>query len=142
MAVILRNTGKSISSFESEKHSYYIVKHIDLPVRAAWERELVAQLCLHHSRSKLTPGEMPFKGKDRQPKQKAFVRLLALLQIIDALDPAHGKILHPDQVRIQSKCVQLRLSDDRWVELAKLRIHSKKAFFEKVFSRGLRAESL
>jgi exopolyphosphatase/guanosine-5'-triphosphate,3'-diphosphate pyrophosphatase len=141
LAVILRNVGKAISSAQHEQHSYYIAKHIDLPVTTRWERELVAQLCLWHSTAKLPEDLGVFRSKKQADAQKAFRKLLALLQIVDALDASHTHSLNPRRVRVRPDKVSLILARGGHVELAKLRIQSKKALFEKVFARHLRAET-
>lgn len=136
MAVILRTTGKAISPVNYEKHSYYIVTNTDLPVTDAWEIELVARLCLHQEEGKL--GELTFVGGE---KKDAFEKLLAILRIVDALDPAYRDRMMQKQIRIHPEKVLLRLSKGRRMELALLRLQQKKALFEKVFSRVLTAET-
>ena len=72
---------------------------------------------------------------------KAFQKLLALLRIVDALDPAYQDRMSKKHIRINPEKVLLRLSKGSRLELALLRLQQKKALFEKVFARLLTAKT-
>jgi exopolyphosphatase/guanosine-5'-triphosphate,3'-diphosphate pyrophosphatase len=137
LAVLFRNAGRIVSPIDHEKHSYYIVKHVDLPLYEAWETEFVAQLCLHHEGGKFDSMAVELIGSRTERQRRNFTKLLALLRIVDAIDPAHHRRVNPKRVRIAPKGVRLVLSRGEKTELALLKIQRKKDLFERVFSRPL-----
>ncbi len=136
LAVLFRNAGRIVSPIDHEKHSYYITKNVDLPVYESWEREFIARLCLHHEGGKPEPAFVFAEGKT-ELQAKCFPKLLALLRIVDALDPAHHRRVSAKRIRILRTGVQLVLSRGEKTELALLKLQRKKDLFEQVFARPL-----
>ena len=81
--------------------------------------------------------EIPFKDA---PRQGAFLRLLALLRIVDALEKPQAHLVTLQAVRRERGRVMLDLKGERSaVDLAVLRVEQKKELFEKVFRQTLTA---
>ncbi len=137
LAVMFRNSGRSVSPSGYEAHSAYIVQHAELPLAEAWETDFVAELCFWHTNGKSGTGKLPFQSGENKSKGAAFVKLLALLRLIDCFDYAKPKRVEPERVEIRSKTVRFWLSRGDSTELALLKIQQKKALFEKVFRRNL-----
>lgn len=140
LALMFRNTGRSISPTGYEQHSAYIVENGELPLSESWEIEFVAQLCLLHNHAKANLEKLPFRKGDSKSRGSAFAKLLALLRVIDALDSAYPKRVEAERVEIKRGSIRMWLSHGDSTELAVLRLQQKKALFEKVFGRQLLAQ--
>ncbi len=140
IAVMFRNTGRSISPTLYENHSAYIVEHGELPLAERWEAEFVAQLCLFHASAKANLDKLPYQDKDNKTRGNAFVKLLALLRVVDALDSAYPKRVRAERIEIKRTSVKFWLSHGDSTEIAFLRLVQKKGLFEKVFHRTLIAQ--
>ena len=68
-----------------------------------------------------------------------FDKLLAILRIVDALDPALHRGVNARRLRIERHAVFLSLRCAARGELALLRLQQRKELFEKVFHRELHA---
>lgn len=133
-AALLRDVGKAINHVHSERHSAYVVLNTDVPFPSPWEREFVAHLCLWHKRGKVMPSEVPF-WRDAV-RWGAFLKLLALLRLVEALD--HGRSTPSLRgVRRQGRRAVLLLRGTD--ELEFLRLDQKKDLFEKTFRLSLHA---
>jgi exopolyphosphatase/pppGpp-phosphohydrolase len=136
IAVIFRDTGWVVSPIDYEEHSYYIVKHAELPVSAAWENEFVAQLCLLHDQVKF---DLPAFSKSDRPKEarRAFVILHAFMQILNALDPVHQEKVLLSEARVTAARAHLVISSSIGADLARIRLEPRRERIEKVLGRGL-----
>lgn len=141
VAVLFRDTGKTISPVGYDKHSHYIVKHSDLPFAATWESDFVAELCLQHEAPTLESPSEEVSSFPTHKAQMAFYKLLGLLQIIDALDSAFPRRVCPVRVKVVGRKVLLRLTRGSSTELVVLKLHRKKEVFEHVFRKKLLIEN-
>ena len=133
-AAILHDVGEAVTPTAHEVHSYYIVKNADFPAMEPWESEFVAQLCLRHRGGKVERKVLPFDDKMRQT---AFLKLLALLRVADALDRGHTGALTIRGIRVDRKAVRLSVQGRGPIDLELLRIEQKKDLFEEIFGREL-----
>jgi exopolyphosphatase/guanosine-5'-triphosphate,3'-diphosphate pyrophosphatase len=139
-ASILHDVGEAISRSNHGRHSYYIVKNADIPSMEKWETEFVAQLCLWHQDGKVETKDLPF-GPDKERKQ-AFMKLLAILRVADALDRSHKRLLKIRDVKIERKSVRVLITSRNGIDLELLRMEQKKALFEQLFKRPLVVEKI
>jgi len=136
-AMILRDIGESIHVNQHPEHSYYIVKNSDLPAMEDWELEFIAQLCLHHEGSKRSQRDLSWmKGK---AKRDAFLKLLAILRIADALDAGPECRLKLKSVKLNKKQVRIAYSGQEITGLETGNVEKKSEFFEKIFGRSIQA---
>ena len=133
-AAILHDTGEAITPTHHERHSYYIVKNADFPSMDGWETEFIAQLCLWHPSGKPDPDELPFNGDKK--RRDAFMKLLALLRVADALDRGHKSGVRIKSVLLDRDKVRLVLTG-KSIDLELLRVEQKRVLFEQVFGRRL-----
>lgn len=140
-AIVLRKVGEVIGLSGHERHSYYIIKNADFPSMQAWEMEFVAKLCLHHISGKISNQELQALSKDKK-RRAAFLRLLALLRILDALDLGPLTTLVLRRTQISKKYVKLSFSGKATAGIESLMIDRKKKLFEEIFGRGLVLERL
>ncbi|MBS1960902.1 MAG: Ppx/GppA family phosphatase [Bdellovibrionales bacterium] len=137
-AALLHDIGEVISPTNHEVHSYYFAKNADFTPLEKWESEFIARLCLYHRVGK--PELEGHLGKNGSAKERkhAFVRLLALLRIADALDRNHRGQVGIGSLKIRRQEVLLTLRAKRGSgDLELLRIEQKKTLFEEVFRRRL-----
>ena len=137
-AAILHDVGEVVSRNRHGIHSYYIVKNADFPSMQKWETEFVAQLCLLHQDGKVETKTLPFGGD--KAKRQAFIKILAMLRVADALDRGRKHALKIRSIRIAKGKVRLQVTGRTSMDLELLRVEQKKALFEQVFKRELLVE--
>lgn len=139
---LVHDWGKIINPIDHELHSHYMVKNADFLLMEEWEREFLALLCLYHRTDKVAAKDLPF-GKNPLRK-KAFLKLLAIFQIADALDRNHRALVTIKRVRLErmgrKSGVRVLVSGKTSIHLELLRVEQKKALFEKVFQKKLVVE--
>jgi exopolyphosphatase/guanosine-5'-triphosphate,3'-diphosphate pyrophosphatase len=137
-ASILHDVGEVVSRNRHGTHSYYIVKNADFPSMQNWEIEFIAQLCLWHQDGKIDSKTLPFGGD--KVKRQAFLKLLAILRIADALDRSRKKVLKIQAIKIDKNKARISVSGRNSMDLELLRVEQKKMLFEEVFKRELIVE--
>jgi exopolyphosphatase/guanosine-5'-triphosphate,3'-diphosphate pyrophosphatase len=137
-AAILHDVGEGINPAGHEQHSFYVIKSTHFSSLDDETEDFIAALCLYHAGGKIEPETIPF-WKDIQ-KRKAFLKLLALLRVADALDRGHKGLVDLVGVSFDRKSVTLRLAGRAPSDLELLRLEQKRDLFEKVFARSLRAK--
>jgi exopolyphosphatase / guanosine-5'-triphosphate,3'-diphosphate pyrophosphatase len=141
IANIFRDTGWAVCPIDHEKHSYYILKNAELPLSQEWEVELVAQLALCLEGQSPNLSKACFKGLKKKELVKSFQILLALMQVGEALGPAHQEKILIDKVTVSRRQVRLKVNSTDFAELAKIRLDQRKALFEEVFGLELKVDS-
>lgn len=134
-AAMLHDVGELVSPVNHERHSYYIVKNAEFPAMEKWENDFIAQLCLKHRMGKIASKELPF-GRDLV-KKEAFIKLLAMLRIADALDRGHKAGIQVKGAKIERSQVTLAISARSASDLELLRVEQKKELFELTFRKSL-----
>lgn len=123
--VILRNVGQAVGRLGHAAHSAYIVRHGDLPPMDEWEIELVANLCLFHAGTKV------------QSKGQAFLKLLALLQIVDGLDSGPDASVELKRVQRARGKITLVIGGRGLSGLEMVAVEQRRELFERVFGRSI-----
>lgn len=133
-AVLLRNSGEMISFLNHPEHSYYVVKHADFPFAKPWETEMVASLCRYHEIFKLgQTKEFPFQND--KFKKRVFLKLLAILCVVDALDT---NPLYPVKIKkLWTKKDVVKISLSGGTALEPQRVAKRSRLFKSVFKKGL-----
>jgi exopolyphosphatase/guanosine-5'-triphosphate,3'-diphosphate pyrophosphatase len=134
-AVLLRNTGEAVSLIGHPQHSSYIVRNAKFPFIEEWESELVAELCRYHEVQKIDLAAMPFSG-DRTRRQ-VFLKLLAILSLVDALDVDRRSVVAIKKVRIGLKDVRVAFAKGSSSDLEVFRTEQRRSVFEHVFRRSI-----
>jgi exopolyphosphatase/guanosine-5'-triphosphate,3'-diphosphate pyrophosphatase len=132
-AVIFRNVGEIVGFVGKEKHAHYIVKHLDIQAMESWEHGFIADLCLHQSDGKLSSKDLNAIAKARRA---AFIKLLALMRVMVALDPGVHSGLRLRSTRITRTSVRLCFTGKGAAGLQQ-QVERKKKLFEDEFSRQL-----
>ncbi|HEY8279612.1 MAG TPA: Ppx/GppA phosphatase family protein [Bdellovibrionota bacterium] len=137
--ILLRHCGQAISYGDRAKHSFYIVKNLDFPSMDTWEHEFVARLCLHIPGGKVDGKDLNPIGKDKK-RRAAFLRLLALARVIDALDLGPRTTLKIRRLTVTKGSARLSFSGKATEGIEQLMMERKKRLFEEVFGRELLLE--
>jgi exopolyphosphatase/guanosine-5'-triphosphate,3'-diphosphate pyrophosphatase len=138
-ASILREVGESIAYESNHIHSYYIVKHADFPWRFDWEPEFVAWLCRYHAEGKISPKALPFAQDET--KTKAFLRLVALLRVIDGFAvPETSADLK--SIQMERRRVTMKFSGRGLCAVIPMRVERQKDLFEKIFNATITVEQV
>jgi exopolyphosphatase/guanosine-5'-triphosphate,3'-diphosphate pyrophosphatase len=134
--ILLRDCGQAISYGDRARHSFYIVKHLDFPSMDSWEHEFIARLCLEIAGAKAETKTLGRSARDRKARP-AFLRLLALARVLDALDISSRTKLRVRRVRVTRTEVHLVFSGKATEGIEQLMMERKKKLFERVFRRKL-----
>ncbi|MBM3637885.1 MAG: Ppx/GppA family phosphatase [Actinobacteria bacterium] len=87
-AALLSNVGLAISHSKHHLHSYYIIKHADMPGFREHDVELIAQIARYHRKSKPKLSHEPFVALDDTDKHTVRA-MAALLRIAIGLDRSY-----------------------------------------------------
>ncbi len=134
-AVVLRNLGEAVSLVGHPEHSYYIVKNAKFPFIDEWESEFVAALCKHHEDHKIEDKVIPFK---KEPKiRSSFLKILALLCIVDALDASAQSVVQINKIHLTKKEIKIYFSKGSSSDLEVFRVSSRKEILERILKRKI-----
>jgi len=134
-SAVLHDSGYSISPTDHEKHGYYIARNANIPGLEAWEHEFIASLCLYHKGNKPKPADVAFSSERK--KYKAFMGLLGILRVADALDHSHRGILTLNKIRLSRKTLELFISQKGPAHMELLKFEQKKALLEKIIKKKI-----
>jgi len=137
--ILLRNCGQSISYGDRAKHSHYIVKNLDFPSMDSWEHEFVARLCLFIPDAKVQGKILGGSVRDKKARS-AFLKILALARVIDALDLGARTSLKIRRVAITRQAAKITFSGKATEGIEQLMMERKKKLFEQLFKRKLLLE--
>ncbi len=136
VAALLHDIGNAVSYERHHKHTYYLIRHADIPGLAERERELVARVARYHRRS---PPEATHSGMaGLTPSEVRTVRKLAtLLRVADALDRSHQQAIKSLKARRGRDGVVLHLKAHKPLDLELWNAEREVAPFRAVFGKRL-----
>jgi exopolyphosphatase/guanosine-5'-triphosphate,3'-diphosphate pyrophosphatase len=134
-AAMLRDVGEVVSMAQHSEQSYYLIKHCALPLMEEWEIDLIANLSLYHHGVKFEVEEIPFRNA--HVRKAVFMKLLALLRILDALDTYHSSPVRPTAVSLSKTSICLEIPRSQWTGLENLDLESKRRFFKMAMGRSI-----
>ncbi len=135
-AAILHDIGKAVNIRSHYRHTYSIIKGLDIVGLNSTEIEIVANICLYHSRITPSFNDESYRGLD-QDKRVLVSKLVAVLRIADALDRSHAQKLSDIDVKISDSELVVTVETDKNIDLEQWAFNDKSLFFEEVF--GLKA---
>ncbi len=109
--------------------------HSELPAAEPWETEFIAQLCRQHEGSKAGVQGTAFASN--KARRDAFVKLLALLRIVDCLDTGPGTVIQLRRIELLRGQIKLRFTGRNLTGLEEVAFEKRAAFFERVLKRKL-----
>ena len=135
-AAILHDTGKVININSHYRHSYDIVKGSSVIGLNSAETEIVALLCLYHSRP--TPETEPEQYMKIGISDRVLVsKLTAILRLAEALDSSHRQKIGEAEPVVNEKEFVLIITTNENIDLEIWSFEEKAAMFQDVF--GLKA---
>lgn len=135
-AAILHDTGKYINHRNHYRHSYEIIRGSDIVGLSHLETEIVALICLYHSRHTPSFREPPYSELDRNHRVRVS-KLTAILRVADALDRSHTRKYAAIAVSITDEAMIVTVPADTNIALEQWSFNDKGRFFEEVF--GIKA---
>ena len=107
-AALLHDVGHLVNHQRHHRHSYYIIRNLDLAGVTEAEREIVACIARFHRQS---PPEVDHAGMaELTDEQARWVRKLAtILRLADTLDRSHHQLLRRMDAAVDRRCVWLGL---------------------------------
>jgi len=134
-AVIFKDTGKAISRIKYFEHTYYIIKNANFPYIDPWESDFIAELCLF---TDIQSGDLKnVSFKKNSERQKAFLKLLALLRIVDGFNINRRNATDIQSIRTAKKKVKLIYPKKSSTGLEAFKVDQRKKLFENLFNRSL-----
>lgn len=135
-AALLHNVGQAVAYQRHHKHSYYLIRHADLPGVADRERELIALTARYHRRA--APERSHPDVSDLSQAEFLIVRKLStLLRLADALDRGHHQSVRRLKAGVVNGAVVLRLEGRGPLDLEVWDAEHDAALFRRVFGRRL-----
>lgn len=136
VAATLHDIGNAVNPDRHHKHSWYLIRHADIPGLSDKERELVALVARFHRRG------MPDKQKARlgglSPGEFVLVRKLAmLLRLADSLDRSHLQSVRSIRTRQSDGRLEVELVSRGPVDLEIWDAEHESGNFRRVFGRRI-----
>jgi|ASRK01.1.fsa_nt_gi exopolyphosphatase/guanosine-5'-triphosphate,3'-diphosphate pyrophosphatase len=102
VASILHDVGKIIALDQHHKHSYNIIRSLEIFGLSEEHVEMVANIACYHSMVKPTITDENFKSLPREARTKVG-KLISILRLADALDRSHKGKIQIQSVRLHEK---------------------------------------
>ena len=135
-AAVLHDVGKFINLNRHYMHSYNIVKGTSITGLNILETEIVAQLCLYHSR--LTPETEPEPYQKLSVHERVLVsKLAAILRLAEALDSSHKQKIESIEAVVSEGGLLITAGTNENMDLEVWAFGEKAEMFEEVF--GIKA---
>ncbi|MDR1663899.1 MAG: HD domain-containing protein [Clostridiales bacterium] len=135
-SAILHDSGKYINNREHYRHSFEIVRGSDIVGLSHLETDMVAYICLFHSRKAPLMREPGFLALDAGDRVRVS-KLSAILRLADALEISQTKKFDAIQVKVANDALTVTVDTDADVTLENWSFNYKSQFFEEVF--GMKA---
>jgi exopolyphosphatase/guanosine-5'-triphosphate,3'-diphosphate pyrophosphatase len=139
-AMLLRDTGQSVSLVGHNEHSAYVVRNSHFPFLLEWESEFIAELVRTHENGK--PEKHKAVIQNSRDRVKAFDKLHAILSIADSLDWDYKSSVRIRRVSLKRGLVDIRISGVNMTDLEVFRVGQRRAAFEKAFHKKLVLKSV
>jgi exopolyphosphatase/guanosine-5'-triphosphate,3'-diphosphate pyrophosphatase len=132
MGALVHDIGEHVSMEGHERHAAYLIQNGRL--RGFTPRELAVLACLgrFHKRGSPKTSFEPFASLPPIDRDRVG-KLIALLQVADALDRSHGGPVHSIEVYTSPGLVEVVVHADDDIDLELWGLRRKRALFERVF---------
>ena len=137
LGALLHDIGEHVSMEGHERHTAYLIENGRLRGFRPDEVAVLACLGRFHKRGSPKPSFEPF-GRLSSADRDRVTRLVALLQVADALDRSHGGPVRDIEVYTSPGLVEVVAHADDDIDLELWGLRRKRELFERVF--GCRLE--
>lgn len=131
-AAMLHDIGQFVSYRKHHRHSYYLIRHSELPAFSPDQVLLVALVARYHRRARPADGHEGWDELDGESRERVR-RLASLLRVADALDREHLSLVESVDARVRGDRVELRVEGSGELALEKWALEKKAQLFEEVF---------
>lgn len=133
---ILQNVGKFVNVKGHYIHSYNIIKGLDIVGLNEYETDVVATVCLYHSR--ITPKLSDENYAKLSQKERVLVsKLSAILRLADSLTRSNASKFDDIEVKLSEEGLIIFIETYKNTELEEWTFRNKSTLFEEVF--GIKA---
>jgi len=133
LGALLHDIGEHISMEGHERHTAYLIENGRLRGFPPNELDVLACLGRFHKRGSPKPSFEPY-ARLSGPDRERVTRLVALLQVADALDRSHGGPVRAIEVYTSSGLVEVVVHADDDIDLELWGLRRKRELFERVFA--------
>ncbi len=136
VAGLLHDIGMFVSNREHHKHSYYLLRHSELPGLSSDELNLISLIARYHRRA--LPRNAHSEYVSLSTENRVLVsKLAAILRVADAFDRAHQNKVKDLRATYDNEKVCLTAVSDYDLSLAVAGVRNKGDMFEIVFARSI-----
>ena len=130
VSALLHDIGKFISLQQHYKHSYNILKEINIIGLTNEESRIIAYISKYNSYKEMS---LTKKLKiDQKAKIKIF-KITALLKVADSLDRSHNQPINNLDIKIKKDNLKILIQTYKDLEFEKWSLNSKSKLFTKIF---------
>ncbi len=138
-AAMLHDIGNFISFSKHHKHSFYLIKNIELPGYSWYERGIIANIARYHRKS------LPKKSHDLYSDVKAedidaVEKLASILRLADALDSSHSGIIKNVKLYVSNKSIYINPASGGDISFEAESFDAKKDLMEKIAGKPVYLE--
>ncbi len=137
IATIFHDTGKFINVTQHDQYSAMLVSSSDLIGLSTEEQNMISRIARYHEDDELDRDDPVYLSLTRK-NRLTTAKLIAILQLANAMDASHKQKLTNVSVKIDEKTLQIRMLPRENYLLEKWMFERHEAFFQDVF--GLKPE--
>ena len=135
VAALLHDIGQFVSRRAHHKHSFYLVRHSEIPGISPHEQEVLAAVVRYHRRSMPRSQHLEYTSLPSDERVRVC-KLAALLRVVDGLDRRHQGRIRTLRATIEDNALVLNVEGPDDLTLEQWGLRRKADLFESVF--GLR----
>ncbi len=132
VAALIHDIGLFVSSRAHHKHSYYLVRNIELAGISSSEQEMLATVVRYHRKALPKEAHIEYSALTTEVRI-LVIKMAAILRVADALDRAHQGKVRQLQASIEDDKVVLRVKGPDDVALERWAMDRKADMFRDVF---------
>lgn len=136
LGALLHDIGEHVSMEGHERHTAYLIDNGRLRGFRPDEVAVLACLGRFHKRGAPKPSFEPY-ARLSGPDRERVTRLVALLQVADALDRSHGGPVREIEVYAESGVIEVVVHADDDIDLELWGLRRKRELFERVFGHRM-----
>lgn len=132
IAAILHDCGKYISLDMHQRHSYGIIRSLEVYGLSKEQMELIANIARYHSFEIPSMKDNGFRLLSE--KNRVLVaKLVAIIRLADAIDRSHQQKIEIQSVKLKNKELIIKATSNKNTKLEEWTFKKKSEFFQEVF---------
>lgn len=139
IAAILHDVGYFINANTHEKHSYYIIKSMNLPQINKKDNTMIALTALLHKDDDKYKHVAHYEYLSEEDTFK-LMKLASLLRIADAMDASHRQLIKEFSIVQEKNGIKIKAKSDNFIYFEKVAFQKKSRLFEEIFGIKINLE--